>query len=270
MKASYLFGSDGLVKLARYIAPDTLFAFNLDAVLTFETEYSLAKKISDPIIATLKRLDSLAKLAVITGRTRNQMMAMLGFTPQLLIGNYGAEWPSEEANRNWHMIKLCLKWQEQLYGKLCHLQDVVIEFKGESISLHYHKAENPKQALADINAAIKTLNPSPQKIDGDLVVNLLPSETPKRGRLLVALMETIGANRAVYISDYVADEELNNFKDVDVFSIHFGENIQTSAPYYLKKPAALLGLLNSMVGILETHGEIAAQGELPNVQMHKV
>ena len=259
MKASYLFGSDGLIKLARYVAPDTLFAFNLDAVLTFGTENSLAKKISEPLIATLKRLDSLAKLAVITGRPRNQMLAVLGFAPQMVIGNHGAEWPSEEANRNWHMIKLCLKWQEQLYEKLCHLQDVEIEFKGESISLHYHKAENPKQALADINAVMKILEPSPQKIDGDFIVNILPSETPKRGKLLVALMEKIGANRAVYISDYVADEELDNFKNVDVFSIHFGENIQTFAPYYLKKPAALLGLLNSMVGILETYGEVAGQ-----------
>ena len=265
MTASYLFGSDGLKDLARYVAPDTLFALNLDAVLTIGAEKAPANSALEPFVTTLKRLDSLAPVAVITGSPRNHMLAMLGFVPRLLIGNHGAEWPSEESNRNWHLIKLCLKWQEQLYEKLCHLQEIEIEFKGESISIHYHKSENPKQALSDINAAVKTLNPFPQRTDGYLVVNLLPSEVLTKGRLLVAVMENIGAKRAVFISEDVANEELYQMNEVDVFGIHIGTDNQTSAPYYLKKPTALLGLLNSIVGILETYGEIAAQGEVHDV-----
>jgi len=253
--ASYLFDSDGLVKFSRYVTPDSLFAFDLDGTLAPIVNNYLAAKVTEPFKTTLERLHNYVKVAVITGRSRKDALAILGFEPHLLIGNHGAEWPIQEVGRNWNHVQLCLKWQESLYGVLSYIKGIEFEFKGESISLHYRKTDDPEQALTHINTAIEDLDPLPQRIDGKFVVNLLPVDALTKGGALVAAMEMFGSKRAIFIGDDETDEDVFRLKNVDVFGIHIGQDGQTAAPYYLKKQAALLGLLNSMAGMLENYVE---------------
>jgi trehalose 6-phosphate phosphatase len=103
--------------------------------------------------------------------------------------------------------------------------------------------------------AIETLEPRPKKIDGKFVVNLLPAEALTKGNALVAAMEMFVLHRAIFVGDDVTDEEVFKLNNVDIFGIHIGKDDQTAAPYYLKKQSALLGLLNSMVGMLESHSD---------------
>jgi trehalose 6-phosphate phosphatase len=256
LTASYLFDSKGLVALTRYVAPDTLFAFDLDGTLApIVAEYSEAQ-VAEPVRTTLKRLAKLAKVAVITGRSRIEALAILGLEPHLLIGNHGAEWPPHERGRNWQLIQRCLKWRDQLGAALFYVQGVEIEFKGESLSLHYRKARDPKKALSLINTAIDELVPSPRRIGGKYVVNLLPMEALTKGEALVAAMDRFGLKRAIFFGDDVTDEEVFQLENADIFGIHIGED-KTSAPYYLSKQSEILGLLNSMVGVLEMNREEA-------------
>ncbi|MBC8019256.1 MAG: trehalose-phosphatase, partial [Verrucomicrobia bacterium] len=143
----------------------------------------------------------------------------------------------------------------------CNIQGVEIEFKGESISLHYRKADDSEKALSVINAAIEKLEPSPRRIGGKYVVNLLPMEALTKGEALIAAMDMFGFKRAIFIGDDVTDEEVFVLKDVDVFGIHIGKDDQTAATFYLNKQSDILELLNSMVGILELHRE---EGESSN------
>lgn len=255
MTASYLFHSDGLITMSRYVAPDSLFAFDLDGTLAPIVENYSAARVAEPVRVTLERLDKLAKIAVITGRSRKDALAVLGFEPHLLVGNHGAEWPPQETSRNWHQIRLCLNWQKQLFDMLGFIQGIELEFKGESISVHYRKADDPEQAFSQINAVVDTLDPSPKKIGGKFVVNLLPPEALTKGNALVAAMDRFGLERAIYFGDDVTDEEVFKLENVDVFGIHIGNDNQTAAPYYLNNQLELLGLLNSMVGILESRQE---------------
>lgn len=252
MTAAYLFHSDGLLAMSRYVAHDSLFAFDLDGTLAPIVEHYSAAKVAEPVRATLERLDKLATLAVITGRSRKDALAVLGFEPRLVIGNHGAEWPSEDTTRNWQQVRVCLDWQKHLFDKLGLDQGIEIEFKGESISVHYRKADDTEMALSKIHAAIDPLEPPPQIIGGKFVVNLLPPDASTKGDALVAAMHRFGLERAIYFGDDVTDEEIFRLKNVDVFGIHVGMDGQTAAPFYLKNQAELLGLLNSMVGILET------------------
>jgi len=250
---SYIFSPKGLAALARFVEPDTLFAFDLDGTLAPIVEDYAAVQIAEPVRATLGRLAKVAKVAVITGRSRQDAMAILGFEPHLLVGNHGSEWPAQAGRRNWQHIALCLKWQEQLTNLLCYTQGVEIEFKGESISVHYRKAEDIEHARSRMITAIETLEPLPKKIDGKFVVNLLPAEASTKGDALVAALEMFGLRRAIFLGDDVTDEEVFKLNNEDIFGIHIGKDDQTAAPYYLKKQSALLGLLNSMVGMLESH-----------------
>jgi len=254
---SYLFQSPGLATLALYATPDTLFAFDLDGTLAPIVEEYGAARVPNPVRTTLQRLVGLAKVVVITGRSRKDAQAMLGFEPHLIIGNHGAEWPPGKDSRNWQFVDCCLKWRNQLHDALFYERGIEIEFKGESISLHFRKTDDPDRALALIQAAIDQLEPSPRKIGGKYVVNVVPGEAWGKGDALAAAMERLGSSRAVYFGDDETDEEVFRLKRDDVFGVHVGKDDRTAASYYLNQQSEMLGLLNSLVGMLESQSEEA-------------
>ena len=252
MTASYLLNAQGVAALARYVAPDTLFAFDLDGTLAPIVEEYAAAQVAEPVRTTMLRLVHLAKVAVITGRARKDAEAILGFEPHLIVGNHGAEWPADKESRNWQFVEYCLKWRERLHDALFYEQGVEIEFKGESISLHYRKAQDHERALSLIHAAIDELDPAPRRIGGKFVVNLVPMEALGKGDALAAAMERLGATRAVFFGDDVTDEEVFRLQRAEVFGVHIGRDTPTAAAYYLNRQSEMLGLLNSIVGMLES------------------
>jgi trehalose 6-phosphate phosphatase len=253
--APYLFASEGLVALTRYVAPDTLFAFDLDGTLApIVAEYSEAQ-VAEPVRTSLRRLAKLATVAVITGHSRKDALAILGFEPHLLVGSHGADWPPHEKARNWQFVANCLKWRDTLGGALFYVQGVEIEFKSESLSIHYRKALDPVPALSAINAAVDVLVPSPRKIGGKYVLNLLPMDALTKGEALIAAMDRFGAKRSIFFGDDVTDEEVFQLENVDVFGIHIGEDDHTSASYCLRNQSEMLGLLDSMVEVPDLERE---------------
>lgn len=251
--ASSLFHSEGLVALARYVKTDTLYVFDLNVTLSSIVAEHSAAQVAESVKTTLLRLMNVAKVSVIANSSRKDALRVLGFAPHLLIGNYGAEWPSQENSRNWNQVKYCLQWRKLLYDMLIDVQGVEIMFNGESISLNYRKADDPGKALSLINAAIENLEPSPRSIGGKFVVNILPAEALTKGEVLLAAMEYFGSKRVIYFGDDETGEEVFRLRSTDIFGVHVGKNDQTAASQYLYSQSELLGLLNSMVGILETH-----------------
>jgi len=258
---SYLFNSQELATFARFVAPDTLFAFDLDGTLAPIVEEYGAAEVAEPVRATLQRLVQLAKVVVITGRSRKDAEAILGFEPHLVIGNHGAEWPSDNDTGNREVVERCLKWKAQLQDLLSDEQGVEIEFKGESLTLHYRKAADPDKTLARLHAAVDALEPGARRFGGKFVVNVVPLEALDKGDALAAAMERLGSPRAVYFGDDETDEEIFRLKRDDVFGVHVGKNDGTAAAYYLNQQSEMLGLLNSMVGILESALLEVAVGE---------
>ncbi|MDD2900181.1 MAG: trehalose-phosphatase [Desulfuromonadaceae bacterium] len=252
MTVPYLFNSHGLAAFAHYVTLETLFAFDLDGTLAPIVEDYSAAQISEPLRTTMRRLVNLAHVAVITGRSRKDAMCILGFEPHLLVGNHGSEWPDYDASRNDRHITLCQKWCNQLKLLLSDVHGVEYEFKGESVTLHYRKADDQENTVIRITTAIRTLEPVPKIIGGKYVVNLLPREAVTKGDALVRALNTFTLERSIYFGDDVTDENVFRMSDVDVLGIHVGKNAQTAADYYLKSQSELLGLLNSMVGILES------------------
>jgi trehalose 6-phosphate phosphatase len=253
MTASYLFSPEGLSALAGHVAPDTLFAFDLDGTLAPIVDEYNAARVAEPVRTTLERLAGLAKVTVITGRSRKDALEILGFEPHLLIGNHGAEWPADPESRNVEFAQLCTEWRERLQEMLSGVRGVEIEFKGESLSLHYRKSIDRDGALSRIDAAIWELSPSPKRIGGKFVVNLVPMDAFGKGEALKAAMEKLGFTRAIFFGDDVTDEEIFQLGNVDLLGIHIGKDDRTAAAYYLNDQSEMLGLLNAMVGILESY-----------------
>ena len=251
MTASNLFTSEGLAGLAGFIARDTLFAFDLDGTLAPIVEEHADAKVADPVSFTLRRLAGLADVAIISGRSRKDARAILGFEPQLIVGNHGAEWPNGQNLRNRQFVLVCTVWRERLQVMLNDVPGVELEFKGESLSLHYRKADDRVKTIRLIQAAIDKLVPSPRIIGGKFVINLLPMEACTKGQALVSAMEHFGSKRAIYFGDDETDEEIFKISHADILGIHIGKDDRTAAQFYLVNQDDILGLLNSIVGIVE-------------------
>lgn len=245
----YLFSSKGLAAFAAYLSPDTLFAFDLDGTLAPIVEDYSAAQLDEQIRITLQRLIRLAKVAVITGRSRQDAMAILGVEPHLLIGNHGAEWSSVP---NSSFIQDCNSWQEQLQKELRDVQGLEFEPKGESLSLHYRKADDRESALERIDAAVTKLEPGPRSIGGKFVVNLLPMTAPTKGDALLAAMDQLVVRRSVFIGDDVTDEEVFLLKNADIFGIHIGGESRTAASYYINNQSEMPAILNLITTTLNT------------------
>ncbi|HAD05113.1 MAG: trehalose-phosphatase [Desulfuromonadales bacterium GWD2_61_12] len=250
MTASYLLQPRGLAALARFVAADTLFAFDLDGTLApIVAEYAGAT-LDEPMRTALRQLDQLAKVAVVTGRSRRDALAILGFEPFFLIGNHGAEWPGAES-QNKKFLQQCTLWEERLRKDLHEIEGIEIEFKGASISLHYRKARDADDALSRIDAVIGQLAPRPKRIGGKFVVNLLPVEALTKGEALVTAMNELGLARAIFFGDDLTDEEVFRLGSVRVLGIHVGRDDQTAATYYLEQQSEMLGLLHMLGGMLK-------------------
>lgn len=168
MPAKEIFSPDGLLAISRYVAPETLFAFNLDCLAMSGCAANSDTQNAGSLSVILKRLTLLAKVAIITNKSRNEVFGILGFEPMLLL----------------------------------------------------------------------TISP----------------EQTARGALFVAAMKKEGVHRAVYFGENTADSEIFALRELDILGVHIGNQVITAAPYYLSKDTALLGLLNSITGILEVHG----------------
>lgn len=253
--SSKLFTLDNLSVLEKFIVPETLFAFDLDGTLAPIIEDFSAVKISGPVRSGLEKLVRFAKVAIISGRSRRDALNILGFEPQMVIGNHGAEWPSNRENRSWQHVNCCLKWRDRLHDLLFDADGVEIEFKGESLAIHYRKAADPERAVAEIDSAIVKLEPVPKKFGGIFVVNLVPMEASGKGEALIASMDHFGLKKAIYLGDDVTDEDVFLMRNPDIFGIHIGKDTQTAAPYYLNSQEDVLELLNALVVIMESRSE---------------
>jgi trehalose 6-phosphate phosphatase len=250
MTATYLFNPEALVALATYVASDTLFAFDLDGTLApIVADYSAAR-IAEPVRARLERLVSLGTVSVITGRSRKDARDILGLEPHLIVGNHGAEWPVDSRLRNNEFIACCSDWRCRLHEQLDGIPGVEIEFKGESLSIHYRRAIDPEVTLSLIEAAIGNLRPCPKTIGGKFVINLAPLEAFSKGEALVATMDEFGLKRAIFFGDDITDEEIFQLRHVDLFGVHIGRDDWTSASYYLNSQSEIVDILDYMIGII--------------------
>jgi trehalose 6-phosphate phosphatase len=241
----------GLGELARYVAPQTLFAFDLDGTLAPIAVHAWEVKLDPALRASLKRLDDLANVCVLTGRSRQDALSILGMDLRLVIGNHGCEWPPEILSRNRNFIETSMAWRDRLRSELSDEPGVEIEYKGETLALHYSKARGTS-ALDRIEGAVKHLVPAPRVIGGKFVMNLLPMDAETKGKALVEAMTMVGATRALYFGDDLTDEEVFKLGKVDLFGVHIGRETWTAASYYLDDQSEVEGVLKSMEEMLET------------------
>lgn len=240
----------GLATLKRYARHDCLFAFDLDGTLAPIAVHAWEVALAPGVRSALMRLDELAGVCVLTGRSREAALSILALDLRLVIGNHGCQWPPEIRPRNPKFIETCLLWRDRLAARFSRETGVEIEYKGETLAIHYRKAAQPSVALETIEEAVRQLDPAPRVIGGKFVMNLLPMEAQTKGTALVEAMKLTGAERAIYLGDDLTDEEVFKLDTADLLGVHIGRE-ESAARFYLDAQSDVERVISLMVQMLK-------------------
>ena len=227
----------------------TLLDFAQERVLlAFDFDGTLAPIVRDPEAAAMRprtaaMLAKVAKLypcAVISGRSRADVMAKVDAIPlHAIFGNHGME-PSPNL-RTWR--RLAARWHAQLASSLPPIAGVVIENKGVSLAVHYRKARARAAVRRLILIAAAAL-PGARIVEGKMVVNALPAGAPDKGTALLSLCKRLRCKSAIYVGDDDNDEDIFALaRQGRLLGIRVGRSQHTQAAYFVPNQTAVDRLL---------------------------
>jgi len=248
----YLFSEAGQAALRHFIDASTLFAFDLDGTLAPIVPEPDGILIPEEIRNGLIRLNRIAPVAIITGRGRADARRHLGFKPRFLVGNHGAEGLPGKERQEKSFRDLCAAWQHQLAGLMPHAAEagIIIENKGASLSVHYRKAKDRTAAADAVRQAIHRLEPSPKRVPGLYVENIIPDDAPHKGDALLQLMHQAGCSKALFVGDDVTDEDVFALANDSIFGIRVGCEAKSAAVYHLSGQTEFNALLSELIRLL--------------------
>jgi trehalose 6-phosphate phosphatase len=249
---TYLFSSAGLAALHAFVTHATLHAFDLDGTLAPIVAEPSGITIQDEVRHCLIRLDIMAPVAIITGRSRADALTHLGFTPRFLVGNHGAEGlPGEEATGP-DFARLCQEWKKQLALLLPDMSasGITMEDKGRTLTLHYRQAPDPVKARESIRAACARLTPIPRTVSGIFVENITPQNAPHKGDAVEAIMGHLECQRAIFVGDDITDEDVFRLGNPAILGIRVGRDQESAAGYFLQGQHEIIRLLQEMIALL--------------------
>lgn len=254
----YLFSAAGRAALHAFVTQATLFAFDLDGTLAPIVDDPADITIPDKVRHALIQLDGMAPVAVITGRSRADALAHLGFTPRFLVGNHGAEGLPGQEGQDWRFLDQVAVWDQQLTELLSPeiRSSILFENKGETLSLHYRHAACPDDVHAALLAAIALLVPAPRRVGGKFVENLIPQGAPHKGDALLCIMKQLECRRAVFVGDDETDEDVFRLADDSIFGIRIGKDNESAAGSYLLSQSEIVPLLDEIITVLFQSGPV--------------
>ena len=268
-----LFSSEGDAALRQIASRSTLYGFDFDGTLSPIVPLPSDARIAPALVAHLVALHDLAAVAILTGRSADDLRQRLGMTPTWVIGNHGAEGlppAADEANGTTNAITndnvdadfgmyraICARWRERLTAALLeHGADagIFIEDKAHSLSVHYRLAGDRDAAERAIEKAIATLTPPPRLIGGKCVFNLLPDGAPDKGQALARLMAIEQCEAAFYIGDDETDEAVFYGAPDNWLTVRVGASDTSAARFFVQHQGEVASCLQRLVKMLKTCG----------------
>jgi trehalose 6-phosphate phosphatase len=260
MKMSLPFFEFGAPRLDEIVQPGMLCAFDFDG--------TLAPILKDPArvcmpAAVLDRLYVLAqhaRVAIISGRSLEDVGAHLHFRPDFVVGNHGIEGiPGWEARAEYYR-QLCLEWELRLTLALKERASfdpgIWIEQKTYTLSVHYRTVRDHPKAVAELLRLFATLAPAARIVGGKCVFNLVPPDAPDKGMALAALCEASGASGAIYVGDDVTDEDVFKLRREDWLTVRIEHSGTSAAEFHLHHRLDMVRLIDTLIMRLSRSGRL--------------
>jgi len=252
----HAFSSAGKQALREALRGHALLAFDFDGTLAPIVPRPEVAAAPSAIAQRLARLARLRPVAVVTGRSCEDVRSRLGFTPQYLIGNHGAEHgPADQqapaAGQLDPLRARLAAWQNRLTAS-----GVTVEDKRLSIALHYRTARKLALAMAVIDEVLQDVGSDVRIFGGKCVVNVVPHGVPDKAGALLSLVSQAGADTAVFLGDDINDEVVFECAPPHWFTVLVGRASHGSrARFFLDGQNLVAILLQDMLDLLTTRDD---------------
>jgi len=249
----YALAAEGVARIAAFLTPRTLLAFDIDGTLAPIVERPWDARVPAAVQRGLGTLAQHAPVAIITGRAIEDARPMLAFAPRYLVGNHGAEGVPGFEQASAHCARVCRTWLDELSGSTEPWRDVpgiVLEDKTYSLTFHFRHAPDRGAAERLLAARAGRLLPEPTLLDGKFVLNLLPSGAPHKGEALAGLLARSDCDRALYVGDDASDEAVFQMHSPVVLSVRVDRDRSSAANLYLRGQKDVTRLLRELVRII--------------------
>ena len=251
--AAYAFSREGIEALRRLRGRRLLAAFDFDGTLA-PIALRPEQVITPPgTRAALDRLRRWCATAVITGRSRDDVLGRLGVAVDYAVGNHGIDGLPGAERETRECVAVSRGWLVQLRdGEALRALDagLLLEDKGVSLSVHYRQARDPGRARAELPPLFGGLDPAPRIVTGKMVFNLLPPAAVDKGTALLRLLELAGAEAGLYVGDDVTDEDVFRLHQPDLLTVRVGRDEGSRARLYLRAPSEIPRLIDGLIAEL--------------------
>jgi trehalose 6-phosphate phosphatase len=244
---SPLFSHAGLQLLEALSFTQSLYAFDFDGTLSKIVPVPDEAKLSRTTESLMRELSALVPIAILSGRSIEDLRQRLTFKPAFLIGNHGLE----GVGRNQSMLSeaeaACAEWK----GKLAQLDlgvGVEIEDKKYSLAIHYRRSRKKKWVREEILRAVARLRPEPRTVGGKSVVNVLPLGAPHKGMAVLSILKKGNYRGALYIGDDDTDEDVFGLPDNPVVvTVRVGKKRNSQARFFIQRQVEINRLLQHLI-----------------------
>lgn len=209
----HLFTPEGEAALAAVLQLKPLMAFDFDGTLAPIVARPDDARISAAVATRLKALASKLPVAIVTGRAVADVRARLGFDPQFIVGNHGAEPDTAAKGTGSRTLTEALtgpldglRGTLQTHGEALHTAGIAVEDKGLSIALHFRLSRDRAAAQRLIAELLDPVPAGLRLFAGKMVVNAVAAAAPDKAQAVHALVARVGSAAAFFAGDDVNDE----------------------------------------------------------------
>jgi trehalose 6-phosphate phosphatase len=246
-----LFGSEGLAALQTALRARPLMAFDFDGTLAPLVPRPEDARVPPPLSRRLRRLARCLPLAIVTGRSVEDVAPRLGFTAAFIVGNHGAEEAGVAPAFDPAPLDLVRDRIGQARSALA-TAGIQVEDKRFSLALHYRRSAEPALALACIDGLLADLPSSLQVVPGRMVRNVVLADAPDKGVAVAALLRRADRAAAIFVGDDVNDETVFSAAPPDWVTVRVGRDYpQSRARYFLDDYADVGRLVAAMLEMLQ-------------------
>jgi len=248
----HLFTLKGEAALAAVLRLQPLMAFDFDGTLAPIVARPDNARISIAVATRLKALSARLPVAIVTGRAVADVRERLGFEPQFIIGNHGAEGTASPATAGVRADVLDrLRDTLTAHADVLQAAGVAVEDKGLSLALHYRLSRDRERAQALITDLLQPEPAGLRIFAGKMVVNAVPADAPDKAQAVHALVAQLGAAAAFFAGDDVNDEPVFASAPAHWFTLRVGREAPASqARFCLEGPQEMAMLLEHVLSKL--------------------
>lgn len=266
MRPVSLFSPEGITELCAFCSRAPVVALDFDGTLVPLVKTPVDTRVGQDTVDILRSLQNHTEVWILTGRRVQDIATLLPISIDQIIGNHGLESSlsdctnlesARKTSRDWLTQIFSTEFEKQLNYKFSfspNFNEVWVEDKDFSLSLHYRLCPSEDHALNTITSLVNLLQPKPVLVGGAKVVNLLPAGSGGKGQAIEYFMKATDHSAAIFFGDDITDESVFSLKSEHILGIKVGSNPNTSALYFVEEQEDTLRALRVIQTILSSMG----------------